>query len=218
MYRENHLIVEITDCVLQLRVVSRSEKPRFFETVQRIGIGMVGQAVVVIVAIQVVADTVPVGIEPFARIERESIRQVAYAIPVVIGIGPIADSVAVGIRILLFVQRKVIEDIQHIVAVVIEVGAVAYSITVRVPDLEPIEWNAVRIINDPIPIGVAVGMVSNAIAIGVQVFGGVGRKRIAHVRYAIAIDVGPGAHVRKRSDFGVKAKNTLSIGREHIAR
>ena len=68
MYRENHSIIPITYDVPQLCVVGGLDKTRFFGTVQRIG--GVDQAVVVIVAIQVVADTVPIGIESIVRIVR----------------------------------------------------------------------------------------------------------------------------------------------------
>ena len=156
----------------------------------------VGLAVVVVVAVALVAEAVPVGVY-LARIVRAGavVLGIGDAVAVVVVVAEVPEAVAVEIRLArVRDQGAVVQEVRDAVAVVVVVAGVAQAVAVgvelvRVGDQGAVVqelWDAVAVLLELLELrqpAAAIARVAEAVAVGVHLV------RVGHLG-AVVVDVG----------------------------
>ena len=99
---------------------------------QRVVVADVRHSVTVVIGIEIVADFVPVAIQPLARVARERIDRIVVPVPVGIAVGEVADSIGISIQPFAGVERGGIDDIRRPVPVIVRVEVVHDPVAVGI--------------------------------------------------------------------------------------
>ena len=136
---------------------------------RRAEVGAVGDAVVVVVRVRVVAGAVAVAVGGLRRVERERVGRVGHAVVVVVGVARISRPVAV--RVLLAGvgrRRAVVLRVGEPVRVVVGVGVVADAVAVRVGALRGVERERVLAVRHAVVVVIGVEAVGRPVRVGVD--------------------------------------------------
>ena len=165
----------------------------------------VRNAVIVIVTICIIADTVAVAVLPFLGIFGEPQRSVGAVSVMAVAFGfvlirctvivrvrviVVADTVAVAVLPFRFIVRERIQIVQYAVAVYVLICLIADTVPVRIKDLTGIQREYVNVIRYVIAVVVIIFVIAGSISVGIHPLKEIERKIVRSVGVSVVIIVG----------------------------
>ena len=120
-----------------------------FLRIEREGVLAIGNAVVIVVRIRVVARAVSIGILGLGGVDRKRVFDVGHAIPIVVRIDGVPEPVVIR------VERPGVLAVGDAIPVVVVIGeAVAQAIAIGIDFLPRVERKGIGIVPQPVVIGI----------------------------------------------------------------